>query len=289
MLGGIELGGTKIVCAIGDDYGNIINRCVIKTETPEKNIKEISDYFRNSKIDALGIGTFGPVELNKKSIRYGYITTTPKEEWSNVDIVSPFKELNVPIELDTDVNAACLGEVKHGTGKGISNVIYGTIGTGIGFGVNLEDKLIHGLMHTESGHILLAKHHDDSFNGVCDYHSNCFESLASGPAIEKRWGNRAEYLYDKKEVWDLEAYYIGQALCNYIMCYSPEKIILGGGVMHVPGLIEKVRVETLRHLNGYIKKDEIINGIDEYIVLPKLGDNAGIIGAFELAKSCFDR
>lgn len=288
LLGGIEMGGTKMVCAVGDENGNILDKCIFPTTTPQETLPKLLDYFKDKNIEALGIGSFGPIDLNKESNTYGYITTTPKQGWENTDVVGCFKSLNVPIGFDTDVNAACLGEVTYGAGKGLDSVIYGTIGTGIGFGVMLEGKLIHGLMHTETGHMLLQRHPSDTFNGVCNYHSNCFEGLASGPSIEKRWGKKAEKLYDNEEVWKLEAYYIGQALCNCIMCYSPKKIILGGGVMHNNKLLELIRKEVLKDLNEYIKKDEILKDIGNYIVLPKLGDNAGIIGSIELGKQIMD-
>lgn len=284
-LGGIELGGTKMVCAISNENGEVLDRYTIPTTTPEETLPKLLDYFKDKNIDSLGVGSFGPVDLNKNSDTYGYITTTPKPGWANTDVVGYFKQLNVPIGFDTDVNVACLGEVTYGAGKDIDSVIYGTIGTGIGFGVYLDGRLVHGLMHTETGHMLLSKHEKDKdFVGPCPFHDNCFESLASGPSIEKRYGTKAENLYDRDDVWQLEAYYIGQALCNCVMCYSPKKIILGGGVMHNEKLFKFVRKETLKDINGYIKKDEILNHIDEYIVSPKLGDNAGILGACELGR-----
>lgn len=284
LYGGIELGGTKMVCGIANEKGELLERVTFPTTIPEETLPKLLDYFKDKNIESLGIGSFGPIDLNKKSNTYGYITTTPKKRWENTDVVGYFKTLNVPIDFDTDVNAACLGEVRYGAGKGLDSVIYGTIGTGIGFGVYLDGRLIHGLMHTETGHMLIQKHPDDKGNSVCQFHNNCFEGLASGPSIETRWGTKAENLYDKKEVWELEAYYIGQALANCIMCYSPEKIILGGGVMHNKELFESIRKETLKDLNGYIKKKEILNNIDNYIVSPELKDNSGVIGAIELGK-----
>ena len=285
FFGGIELGGTKMVCAIGDESGKIIDRTVIPTTEVEETLNNLLDFFTNKDISSLGIGSFGPIDLNRKSETYGYITTTPKPGWANVDVVGFFRKLNIPVGFDTDVNAACLGEVKYGAGKGLENVIYGTVGTGIGFGVYLNGQLIHGLMHPETGHMILNKHETDKeFIGPCPYHDSCLETLASGPSIEKRWHKKAYELYDNEEVWQLEAYYLGQALCNCIMCYSPEKIILGGGVMHKSDLIDLVRKETLKNLNGYIKKEEMINNIGEYIVLPELNDDSGILGSIELGK-----
>ena len=285
ILGGIELGGTKMVCAIGNENGEVLDRYVVPTTEPKETLDKLLDYFKDKNIDSLGVGSFGPIDLNKQSSTYGYITTTPKPGWANIDVVGAFKSLNVPIGFDTDVNAACLGEVTYGAGKGIDSVIYGTIGTGIGFGVYLDGRLVHGLMHTETGHMLLTKHElDKDFHGPCPYHDNCFETLASGPSIEKRYGKKAEYLQDNEDVWKLESYYIGQALCNCVMCYSPKKIILGGGVMHNKLLFELVREETLKNINGYIKKEEILTDIDNYIVFPELGDNSGILGAMELGR-----
>ncbi len=285
LYGGIELGGTKMVAGIADDDNNIVEQISIATKEPEKTLNKLYEYFLGKDIASLGIASFGPVDLNKSSAKYGYITTTPKPGWGNVDVLGHFKALNNPLGFDTDVNGACLGEVIHGAGRGLNNVIYGTIGTGIGFGVYLEGKLLHGLMHPETGHMILKRHIDDEdFAGPCPYHSDCLETLASGPSIESRWHKKARELVDNDEVWKLEAYYLGQALANCVMCYSPERIILGGGIMHVEKLLPLIREETLKDLNGYIKKDEILEDIDSYIVLPKLGDNAGLIGAIELGK-----
>lgn len=283
--GGIELGGTKMVCAIGDNNGNILDRYIVPTTEVEETMNSLLNYFKDKDLSSLGIGSFGPIDLNKKSDTYGFITTTPKMGWENTDVIGFFKQLNVPIGFDTDVNAACLGEAKYGSGKDLNNVVYGTIGTGIGFGVYLNGQLVHGLMHPETGHMILNKHEiDRDFIGPCPYHDSCLETLASGPSIEKRWHKKAYDLYDNDEVWNLEAYYLGQAISNCILCYSPEKIILGGGVMRKPDLIELVREETLKNLNGYIKKEEIINHINEYIVLPELKDDSGILGSIELGK-----
>ncbi|MBR3250813.1 MAG: ROK family protein [Erysipelotrichaceae bacterium] len=285
LYGGIELGGTKMVAGIADDDNNIVEQISIATKEPEKTLNKLYEYFLGKNIASLGIASFGPVDLNKSSSTYGYITTTPKPGWGNVDVLGHFKALNIPLGFDTDVNGACLGEVIHGAGRGLNNVIYGTIGTGIGFGVYLEGKLLHGLMHPETGHMILKRHPDDEdFEGPCPYHSDCLETLASGPSIESRWHKKARGLTDDDKVWRLEAYYLGQALTNCVMCYSPERIILGGGIMHVEKLLPLIREETLKDLNGYIKKDEILNDIDSYIVLPELGDNAGLIGAIELGK-----
>ena len=284
QYGGIELGGTKIVCGYTDENNLLIDRITIPTTSPKETLEKCKEYFITNKVSSLGIASFGPIDPNKNSKTYGYITSTPKPNWENVDVISYFKELNIPISFDTDVNGACLGEVTYGAGKGLSNVIYGTIGTGIGFGIYLNNNLVHGLLHPETGHMLIQKHEiDKNFIGPCPYHDNCLETLASGTSIKKRYNKSARDLYDNDSVWQLESYYLGQAMVNCILNYSPEKIILGGGVMHNENLLKLVKEKTINLLNGYIKS-EIINDIDNYIVLPKLGDDAGVIGAIELGK-----
>ena len=284
QYGGIELGGTKIVCGYTDENNLLIDRITIPTTSPKETLEKCKEYFITNKVSSLGIASFGPIDPNKNSKTYGYITSTPKPNWENVDVISYFKELNIPISFDTDVNGACLGEVTYGAGKGLSNVIYGTIGTGIGFGIYLNNNLVHGLLHPETGHMLIQKHEiDKNFIGPCPYHDNCLETLASGTSIKKRYNKSARDLYDNDSVWQLESYYLGQAMVNCILNYSPEKIILGGGVVHNENLLKLTKEKTIQLLNGYIKS-EIINDIDNYIVLPKLGDDAGVIGAIELGK-----
>lgn len=283
LLGALEAGGTKMVCAIGDEKGTIINRISIPTETPEITMPKLLDYFRSYPVEAIGIGTFGPAELNTASPTYGYITTTPKLAWRNYDIRGTFaKELSVPVGFDTDVNAAALGEATFGCMKGIGTGIYITIGTGIGVGVLVNHTLLHGMLHPEGGHILLEKNPADSFSGCCPYHSNCFEGLAAGPAIEKRYGKKAFELKDVTKVWELEAEYIAKALVNYILILSPERIVLGGGVMHQEQLFSLIREKTLQLLNGYINTKEIAD-LEHYIVPPALQDNQGILGCLRLA------
>lgn len=263
LIGGIELGGTKIVYGVGDEKG-LVERLAIKTETPSISLNIIKEYIRSKYINDIGIATFGPVDLST-----GTITTTPKPGWSGVNLIEEFKDWNVYI--NTDVNGACLGESIYGAGKDKKSVIYGTIGTGIGFGVYINGQLIV----SEGGHQLVSKHQDDDFKSVCPYHTNCMEGLASGPSMEKRWGKPGFDITDKK-AWDLEAYYIAQGVTNIAMMYFPDVVILGGGVMHHEGLIEKIKKEVKKNINGYINVPEI--------VLPMLGDNAGIIGAIELAR-----
>ena len=282
-IGGIEAGGTKMVCAIGDEKGELFERVTIPTRQPEETFEEMIRYFSDKQIEALGIGCFGPVDLNRSSATYGFITSTPKPGWKNTNVVGKFqKALSVPVGFDTDVNGAILGEVMLGAAKGCENAIYITVGTGIGVGVYVNGGLLHGLVHPEGGHILLAKHPKDTYSGKCPYHGCCFEGLASGPAIEERWGKKAEMLADEMNVWELESYYIAQAITNYILTYSPQKIILWGGVMHQNQLFEQIRAKVPELLSGYIQHPAVTEKIADYIVPPALGDNPGILGAIQL-------
>ena len=282
--GSLEAGGTKMVCAIGDEQGNILERVSIPTLAPETTMPAILDFFKNKNISALGIGCFGPVDLDKKSPTYGYITTTPKLAWRNYDIVGVCKkELGIPVGFDTDVNGSALGEATWGCTKELDNSIYITVGTGIGVGVIIDKKPYHGMLHPEGGHIFLARHPQDPMErGVCPYHELCLEGLASGPSIQARWGKPGVELADRKEVWELEAYYLAQAICSYIMLLSPERIFVGGGVAHQEQMMPLIRKEVLRQMGGYIAAKGM-QDLDNYIVLPSLNDNQGILGALKLA------
>lgn len=282
--GSLEAGGTKMVCAIGDEQGNILERVSIPTRTPEDTMPAILDFFKNKNISALGIGCFGPVDLDKKSPTYGHITTTPKLAWKNYDIVGVCeKELGVPVGFDTDVNGSALGEATWGCTKDLDNSIYITVGTGIGVGVIIDKKPYHGMLHPEGGHIFLARHPQDPMErGICPYHELCLEGLASGPSIQARWGKPGVELADRKEVWELEAYYLAQAICSYIMILSPERIIIGGGVAHQEQMMPMIRKEVLRQMGGYIAAKGM-QDLENYIVLPSLNDNQGILGALKLA------
>lgn len=285
MLAGIEAGGTKMVCAVSDAELNLKGSAVFPTTTPQETIAEIINYFRKFDIDAVGIGSFGPIDLNPKSPTYGYITKTPKTGWSDFDFVGVFKKaFGVPVGFDTDVNAAILGEVYKGAAYGCNNAIYITIGTGVGVGVYCNGGLVHGLVHPEAGHILLNRHPEDSFEGSCPFHKNCVEGMASGPAIEMRWGKSPKLLIENDKVWELEAYYIAQAVASYILTYSPEKVILWGGVMHQDKLFDMVRSNVKEILNGYVHSEMVDSKIDQYIVKPALGEKPGITGALCLAR-----
>lgn len=287
-IGALEAGGTKMVCAIGNEKGEIFEKISIPTKTPETTMPEMIQWFKAKKIEALGIGCFGPIDPDKDSPTYGYITSTPKLAWKDYNIVGAFGEcLCCPVGFDTDVNGSALGEVTFGQAKGKKNIVYLTVGTGIGAGVYAEGKLLHGMLHPEAGHILMRRREDDHYEGKCPYHKTCLEGLAAGPAIEERWGKKGIELQDRDEVWDLEAYYLAQALTDYILILAPQLIILGGGVMHQEQLFTRIRSYVKEMLNGYIKTKEL-EDIDHYIVPASLHDDQGIMGALELGRRAFE-
>lgn len=283
-LGALEAGGTKMVCAIGDENGQIFERESIPTESPEITMPKLIDFFKDKGIEGLGIASFGPVELDEKAPNYGSITTTNKVKWRNYNIRNAFIEaLHCPVGFDTDVNGSVLGEVIFGQAKGKNCVLYLTIGTGVGAGIYIDGKLLHGMLHPEAGHVMITKKSWDHFEGNCCYHKNCLEGHAAGPAIEARWGKKALELADKKEVWELEADYIAQALTGYIMTISPNMLILGGGVMHQEQLFPMIREKVTEYLGGYLQTEEL-EDMEHYIVPASLHDDQGIMGCLELAR-----
>lgn len=291
-LGAIEAGGTKFVVAIGNEEGEVLKRHAFPTTTPQETLENIFQFFDEENIEALGLGCFGPIDPDLKSETYGYITTTPKPGWGHFNIVGALQEHypGLPIGFDTDVNGACLGEAYFGAAKGLDSALYLTIGTGIGGGAIVEGNLVHGLLHPEMGHMYLEQREDDHYKGKCPYHGTCFEGLAAGPAVEERWGVKGKDLPVDHPAWDLEAWYIAQALAIYVLTLSPKKIILGGGIMHQSQLFPMIKKYLQERLNGYIQKDEIItDAIKDYIVWPALGDNAGVCGALALAKLAYER
>ncbi|MBP3197103.1 MAG: ROK family protein [Butyrivibrio sp.] len=283
LYGALEAGGTKMVCALGDENGKILEQVSIPTTTPDETMPKIIEYFKDKNIKSIGVACFGPIDLDKNSKTYGYITSTPKTAWMNYDIVGCIKNaLNVPVGFDTDVNGSLLGEITWGCAKGLTDAIYLTIGTGVGGGVMSNGKLLHGMMHPEVGHMIISKSQNDKGNSLCPFHDSCLEGLAAGPSIEARWGKKAKDLADTMEVWELEAEYIGTALVNCCMILSPQKIILGGGVMHQMQLFPLIREYFKKAMNGYIKT-ELLENLDEYIVPASLNDDQGIMGAIKLA------
>lgn len=291
LFGGIEAGGTKFVCAVGTDPEQLQAHTRIPTTTPDETLGQVVDFFRQQqaaghKIAAVGIGAFGPVDVNPNSSKFGYFLNTPKPGWQQIDFVGLIqRELNVKVGFDTDVNAAALGEHKWGNGQGIDNLIYLTVGTGFGGGVMVNGNLVHGLLHPEMGHILIP--HDlsiDPFTGACPFHQDCLEGLASGLAMEKRWGKKGAELPDDHPAWELEAQYLATGLVNFILTLSPERIIIGGGVMEQKQLFPMVRSQVTKKLSSYLDLPEITRDIDSYIVPPGLGNKAGFAGAFALAE-----
>ncbi len=283
-LGALEAGGTKMVCAIGDETGKIQEQISIPTTTPEETMPKIIEYFQDKNIEALGIAAFGPVDVKPESPTYGSILDTPKLAWRNFSILNSLKEVfDIPMGLDTDVNGSCLGEMTYGSAKGLDSVMYITIGTGIGAGIAIGGKLVHGMLHPEAGHILIAPVAGDEGNCVCPYHKNCLEGLAAGPSIEKRWGTKAINLVDRAEVWELESDYLAQAIVNFILTVSPQRIILGGGVMHQEQLFPLIRQKVVEKINGYIRTPEMAD-MEHYIVPASLHDDQGIMGCVRLAE-----
>ena len=289
LLGALEAGGTKMVCAIGDENLRLLEKISIPTTDPETTMAEIIRFYKDKKIAALGVGAFGPIDLKESSESYGSILDSPKLLWRHYPLRRRLVEsLGIPIGIDTDVNAACLGEVTKGCAGGHDPVVYITIGTGIGAGLYVNGRLLHGMLHPEAGHIYLKKHPEDHYNGNCHYHKNCFESLAAGTAIQKRWGRSAVELDGCKEVWELESYYIAQALVDYIMILSPEIIILGGGVMNQRQLFPLIREKVNELMGDYLNTRQLAN-LDQYIVPASLQGDQGIVGCLQLAKQCLEK
>ncbi len=289
ILGSIEAGGTKFVLGIGNEKGEIFDRTVIPTKTPEETIPRVLEYFQQNRVDAIGIGSFGPAGVIKTDPGYGRILNTPKTAWQNYPILQTIRDaLQIPAGFTTDVNAAVLGEYTFGAAKGLESCLYITIGTGIGAGAVVNGQLLQGFSHPEMGHIIVRRHPDDPFEGVCPFHHDCLEGLASGPAIEKRWGKKGIELTEKSEVWELEAYYIAQALVQYILILMPEKIIIGGGVSRQKTIFPLIREKVKTVLNGYISHKVLEEETDHYIVRPGLEDDAGLIGGFVLAKQAVE-
>ncbi len=296
FVGGIEAGGTKFVCALGSGPDDIRAELRIQTTTPSETIGRSIEFFAAQRekfgpISAVGIASFGPIDPEPGSPTFGYITSTPKPGWGNTNFAGPVERaLGVPVAFDTDVNVAALGEWRWGAGRGADGLIYLTIGTGIGGGGLLNGRLMHGLIHPEMGHIRIP--HDlqaDPYPGHCPYHGDCLEGLASGPAISERWKRTSETLPEGHPAWVLEANYLALALVNLICTVSPQRIILGGGVMAHGALFPLVRDKVQQLLHGYVQSPAVLDRIDRYIVPPGLGDRSGVLGAFALAQQRLDR
>jgi fructokinase len=285
--GGIETGGSKWECAVGSGPDDLRAIETIATTTPEETIGRAVAFFeREGPVEAIGIGSFGPIDQKLSSATWGYITTTPKPGWAHADVGQEIRRrLSVPVAFDTDVNAAALGEHRWGACQGLDTFCYITVGTGIGGGGMAGGKLLHGLLHPEFGHMRIPHDRDaDPFDGVCPYHGDCWEGLASGRAIEARWGRPAASLDGDLAVWELEARYLALGLVSVMCVLSPERIVIGGGVAYHDGLLALVQRDVLALMNGYLEASAVSDDIAHYITLPGLGTRAGVLGAIALAE-----
>lgn len=286
LLGGIEAGGTKIVCAVGTGPKDIHAMQTFPTGQPEETLSQVIDWFKqNGQLTAVGISCFGPVDLNPKSKTWGFITRTPKAGWSCTDIAPRIsRELNCATGFDTDVNGAALGEYGHGAAQGCDVAIYVTVGTGIGGGAIVNGKPVHGNSHPEMGHFRPIRHPlDKQFSGICPAHADCMEGLASGPAIKARWGAALSDLSVDHEAHDIVADYLGQLSSVLIAFFAPERIVVGGGVMKTPGLLRRIQKKVAFSSKGYFNCDP-----KQVLCEPALGDRAGIVGSFILAHGARD-
>ena len=289
LYGGVEAGGTKFVCSVASGPGNIIQEIRFATTTPEETLRKTVKFFEpfvmEGRIKSIGVGCFGPLDLDPLSPTYGSITTTPKPGWSHTDVRGSLQRaLNVPIAFDMDVNAAALGETIWGASHQVDPSLYLTIGTGIGGGYIKDGRPLIGMLNLEMGHLRIPHDRElDPFEGICPFHGDCFEGLANGPAIEKRLGVKGALIPETEPYWDIEADYIASALMNYIVTLSPKKIILGGGVMQREFLFPRIRNRVQHLLNGYVNSKAILEDINEYIVPPGLGNQSGSMGAIALA------
>ena len=290
LYGAVEAGGTKFVCMVGTGPADMRTKVRFPTTTPAETLQETLAFFRAAesrfgRLAAVGIASFGPLDLQPDSPTFGFITSTPKAGWANVDIAGAVRDaLDVKVGIDTDVNAAALGEWRWGAAQGLDTFLYLTIGTGIGGGGMVNGRLMHGLVHPEMGHIRIP--HDleeDPFAGICPFHGDCLEGLASGPAMKARWLESAEQLAPDHPGWTLEARYLALALVNFICTVSPQRIVMGGGVMSNRQVFPLIRQQVSELLNNYVRAPQLI-AIDDYIVPPWLGDQAGVLGALALAQ-----
>jgi fructokinase len=293
MFGSIEAGGTKFVCGVGTGPEDL-RTAQFPTALPEATLANAIAFLgaqSQGELEAVGIGSFGPVDLHPDSATFGYITSTPKAGWQNFNLAGAVKDaFPVPVGFDTDVDAAALGEARWGAAQDLSDFLYLTIGTGIGGGAIVNDRVVHGLVHPEMGHIRVP--HDrarDPYAGGCPFHGDCLEGLASGPAIQARWGKPAQDLPPQHPAWALEAHYLAQGLANWVLTLSPKRIVLGGGVLRQAHLFGRIRQELAGLLNGYVRATELTRDLDQYVVPPKLGDRAGVLGGLVLAERAYAR
>lgn len=278
----VEAGGTKFVLGVATDKDTIEATTRIETTTPDETIGAMLEWFAGQgALDAVGIASFGPLELDPASPDWGHVTATPKPHWSGADLVGPVaRALGCPVALDTDVNGAALAEYRWGAGQGQKTMVYFTVGTGVGGGAIVDGQILRGLSHPEMGHFRLVRHPSDvNFAGQCPFHGDCLEGLANGPAIIARWGQSLSHLPADHPAHDIIAYYLAQAVVTMQSIFAPGKVIFGGGVMGTPGLLQRVKDQTVLLGNGYFRGDP-----DAIITLPGLGDKAGLLGALALAQ-----
>ena len=291
FFGGIEGGGTKFVCMVGRSPDDVLDETRFPTTTPEETIGKAIAFFaphvHAGRLASIGFASFGPVDLHSDSPTFGYITTTPKPGWAHSDMIGRLrKEFKLPVAFELDVNAAAYGEYYWASeNRSRDPLVYFTIGTGIGAGVISDGKLIHGLVHPEAGHMRIPHNwQTDPYGGYCTYHNDCFEGLAAGPAMNARWGQRAETLPAGHPAWELEAAYIALAMNNVVCMLSPKRIILGGGVMQQAHLFPLGRQKLTQYLNSYIQSPALLKQMDDFLIPPVLGGRSGVLGAIALAK-----
>lgn len=286
----IEGGGTKFVCAVGTSPQDVHESMVLPTSDPESTLTACVDFFGAAErkfgpIDAFGFACFGPIDLRAESSTFGHMLATPKPGWSGVDLLAPLRaRFSAPIAIDTDVAAAALAEWRLGAGRDFGSVAYVTVGTGIGADIAPRDRRVSRLMHPEMGHIAVRRDPRDSFVGVCPFHGDCLEGLASGPAIYKRWGCQLAELAPDHVAWQIIGGYLGQLAATIALVVSVECIVFGGGVMANGLLLPHIRTAAAASLHGYLQPLAQAGALDRYITAPLLGTGAGIAGAFLLAE-----
>jgi fructokinase len=286
LYGAMEGGGTKFVCAVGTGPEDIREEIRFPTTTPDETLNQVAAFFGKHHPTAIGLAPFGPLDLNPDSPTYGYITATPKPGWGDTDVLGQIRQhFDVRVAFDLDVNAAAFGEYHWiPENRGLDSLVYFTIGTGIGAGIIVNGEVVHGLTHPEAGHMRLPHNLEkDPFPGNCPFHADCFEGLANGPAIGKRWGRPADSLPEDHPAWELEANYIALAVTNTIFTLSPQRIVLGGGVMERLQLFPVIRKKVWENLNGYIASPVVKGMMEAYIIPPGLGKRSGILGAMAMA------
>jgi len=290
LLAGVELGGTKCVCILGTGPGDIRDQVSIPTGERDSTLARINAVLDGWKdthgpFEALGVGSFGPVDLRPASKTFGYITSTPKPGWKNTDVLGRLAgHRNIPVQFNTDVNGAALAEGRWGAARGLHDFAYITVGTGIGVGLIVAGRPVFGCNHPELGHIRIARLPADTWPGICQFHGDCLEGLASGPAIGARAGIAGGEIPADSPVWEPVTDALGQLLHTLLLGTAPQRILMGGGVVvSRPELLPRIRARFVKTLNGYLDLDDLTGGVDNYVVAPGLGGLAGPLGALALA------